>query len=416
MSNFDPAAATAAYLARMTPEEHATAIAYTQGGHWLNLWGWVVALVVAWLIIRSGVLTGVRDRLERRKPRPVLVSFVVGVIYLALSWALSLPWSMYASWYREKAYGLNNQTWSAWLGENLIGAAISTIATAVFLVALYFLIRRAQRTWWVWASGLTTAFIVLGLLVAPIAIEPIFNDYTPAPEGEVRDAVVELAERTNVPSDKIFIYDGSRQSDRYTANVSGVFGTARMAMSDSMFAQGADLAEVRAVMGHEIAHYARAHILWQVGILSLLAVLVFWLTDRLYPVFRRLLGAHRVGPISDPAGLPVLGAVIATLGLLLTPVMSTLTRTFEADADRFSLEHAREPDGLAAALIKTAEYRAPSPSALEEALFYSHPSVENRIRRAMEWKAANLAEAGAGAEPEHAGEPAQESDGSGGLP
>lgn len=399
MSNFDAAAATAAYLARMSPEEHATAIAYTHGSHWLLLWGWVVSLAVAWLIIRSGLLTGLRDRLERDKPRPVLVSLVVGLVYLVVSSVLGLPWAMYTSWWREKSYGLNNQTWSAWLGENLMATAISTVALGLFLVALYALIRKARRTWWIWASGLSAGFIILGLVVAPIAIEPLFNDYTPAPQGPVRDAVVELAERTGVPSDKIFIYDGSKQSDRYTANVSGVFGTARMAMSDTMFAQGADLAEVRAVMGHEMGHYARNHILWSVAILTVLAVLMFWLTDRLYPVFARLLGARRVGPISDPAGLPVLAAVLSTIGLLLTPAMATLTRTLEADADRFSLVHAQEPDGLAAALIKTAEYRAPSPSQLEETLFYDHPSVENRIRRAMEWKAAHMTDAESGAPP-----------------
>ena len=234
---------------------------------------------------------------------------------------------------------------------------------------------------------MTAAFIVIGLVLAPLVIEPIFNTYTPAPDGPVRDAVVTLAKQTDTPSDKIFIYDGSKQSDRYTANVSGLFGTARVAMSDTMFKQGADLAEVRGVVGHEMGHYVRAHILWTVGILVLLSVLAFWLTDRLYPVAHRVLRADRVGDISDPAGLPVLALVLAFLGVLGTPVFATMTRTMEEDADHFSLVHANEPDGLSKALIKTAEYRAPSPSAIEEFLFYDHPSVENRIRRAMEWKA-----------------------------
>lgn len=141
------------------------------------------------------------------------------------------------------------------------------------------------------------------------------------------------------------------------------------------------------------------HSLWMTGILIVLAGLVFWLIDRLFPLARRLLGADRVGDISDPAGLPVLAAIGAVIGLLLTPVTNTMIRLIEADADQFSLVHANEPDGLSKALIKTAEYRAPSPSAIEEFIFYDHPSVENRVRRAMEWKATHPAEPAAGVRP-----------------
>ena len=387
MTNFDPAAATAQWLATLSPQETARAVAYTQGSHWLILWSFLVSALVAWIIVRTGLLVAVRSRIERRRRRPILASFVVAAVYSTLSWALTLPWAIYQGWWREKQYGLTSQAFGGWLGEAVIGAAISVVATALLLVAIYALIRRARRFWWAWAAGVTAAFIVFGLVLAPLLIEPIFNTYTPAPDGPVRDAVVTLAKQTGTPSDKIFIYDGSRQSDRYTANVSGLFGTARVAMSDTMFKQGADLAEVRGVVGHEMGHYVRAHILWTVGILVLLSVLAFWLTDRLYPVAHRLLRADRVGDISDPAGLPVLALVLAFLGVLGTPVFATMTRTMEEDADHFSLVHANEPDGLSKALIKTAEYRAPSPSAIEEFLFYDHPSVENRIRRAMEWKA-----------------------------
>jgi STE24 endopeptidase len=321
----------------------------------------------------------------------VLASFVVGLVYLVFSWVLTLPWAVYASWYRETRYGLTEQPFMGWFVEGLMSAAISTVVMAVVLIAVYALIRRARAFWWAWAAGLTAIVMALGLVVSPILIEPLFNTYTPAPDGPVRDAVVALAKETGTPADKIFIYNGSKQSDRYTANVSGLFGSARVAMSDVMFTKGADLAEVKGVVGHEMGHYVHAHVLWILGVLILLSALAFWLTDRLYPVARRLLGANRVGDIRDPAGLPVLMAVLAFLGLIGTPLTNTLTRTIEADADHFSMVHANEPDGLSKALIKTAEYRAPSPGKLEEILFYDHPSVGNRIRAAMEWKAAHPA-------------------------
>jgi STE24 endopeptidase len=87
-------------------------------------------------------------------------------------------------------------------------------------------------------------------------------------------------------------------------------------------------------------------------------------------------------------------AVIATLTLLGKPIVNTITRATEADADSFSLQYANAPDGLSKALVKTIEYRASSPSALEEVLFYDHPSVEHRVRKAMDWKAAHIADGG----------------------
>ena len=387
MTTIDPAAETARWLATLSPEETARAVAYTQGSHWLILWSFLVSIAVAWILVRSNLLVAIREGMERKKPRPKLTSLIIGFVYVLASWVLTLPWSIYENWFREKSYGLTQQPLTGWLGEAVLSAGISAVFTSLLIMGIYLLIRRARSFWWAWASGLTAVFIVIGLIIAPIFIEPLFNTYTPAPNGPVRDAVVALAEKTGTPSDKIYIYDGSRQSDRYTANVSGLFGTARVAMSDVMFAKGADIAEVRGVVGHEMGHYRRNHILWSVGILIVLAAAAFWLTDRLYPLARRWLGAKYVRDISDPAGLPVLGAVLAVLGLISTPIGATMTRTMEADADHYSLVHANEPDGLAKALIKTAEYRAPTPSAIEEFLFYDHPSVGNRIRRAMEWKA-----------------------------
>jgi STE24 endopeptidase len=387
--SFDPAAATAAYLAQLPPEAHVKAQHYTQGGHWLLLWGFVVSIVSAWIIIRSGVLTKVEQGVERRKGRPFLASLAVAAVFIAFSWLLELPWTVYSNWWREKQYGLTSQAFGGWLGENLMSTAISVVFTALFLALLYLLIRRARRLWWLWAGGLTAVFIVLSMLIAPIYIEPLFNKYTPAPAGPVRDEVVAMAKSVGIPSDKIFIYDGSKQSNAYTANVSGLGGSARVAMSDTMFKKGADIAEVRGVVGHEMGHYAHQHSLWITGIFAILAVAAFFIVDRTFPWFASALNAKGVTGIADPARLPVLAVIMTVLGLIGGPIANTLIREVESDADRYSLVNFNEPDGLSKALVKTIEYRAATPSKLEEALFYDHPAVGVRVRRAMDWKAAH---------------------------
>ncbi|MDP1632120.1 MAG: M48 family metallopeptidase [Caulobacter sp.] len=388
-STFDPAVETAKYLATLPPEAHARATAYTQGGHWLLLWGTVVAVLVSWLILRTGVLVRIRAGIEKTKPRPWLAVLAVIPVLVVMEAVLSLPWSIYADWWRETQYGLTSQALGGFLADHAKGLIISLVMNVVLFSLIYALIRRAPKRWWLWGGLLSSAFLIFFIVAAPVVIEPLFNKYTPAPAGPVRDAVVELAKANGVPSDKIFIYDGSRQSNRYTANVSGLFGSARVAMSDVMFKKDADMAEVRGVVAHEMGHYVHQHSLWLAAAFSLLTIIGFWLVDRLFPMAVRLLGARGVEGLADPAGLPALSAILTVLTLLATPLTSSIVRVAETDADNFSLAAANEPDGLAKALVKTIEYRAATPGKLEEILFYDHPAVGNRIRNAMAWKAAH---------------------------
>lgn len=386
---FDAAAATAAYLATVSPAAHAKAQAYTQGGYWLLLWGTVIGVGVAWLVLRSGVLARLSAGLQRARPRPWLTAFLVFAVYSLMEFVIGLPWNIYANWWRETQYDLTSQAFGGWFSEQVLNLAISTVLFGIIMSLLYGLIRRVPRTWWIWGGGLSMVAILVIMVLAPVYIQPLFNDFKPAPPGPMRDTVVAMAEANGVPHDKIFIYDGSKQSNRYTANVSGLFGTAQIAMSDTMFKQGADIAEVKAVVGHEMGHYVRAHALWRAVPLALFAMLALFLVDRLFPVVAGWVGAGDLKGIADPAAYPVLAIMFTVLGLLATPLTNTVTRLGEADADTFSLERVNEPDGMARALVKTIDYRAATPSALEEALFYSHPSVGSRVRKAMDWKAAH---------------------------
>ena len=386
---FDPAAATAAYLAVLPPEAHTKATAYTQGGHWLLLWSAIVAVAIAWAVLRSGVLVRLRERLERGGPQPWRMSVAVVFVYGLIEAVIGLPWSLYSGWWREKTYGLTSQPLGGWLSEWAIDLAISAVLLSLLLSAVYAVIRRLPRTWWIWGGGITGVGFLTLMVLSPVFIEPLFNDYTPAPPGQVRETVVAMAKANGVPSDKIYIYDGSKQSNRYTANVSGLFGTARIAMSDVMFKKDADIAEVRAVVGHEMGHYVHTHSIWIMLGLSTLALIGFFMVDRLFPAVQAGVPAAGVRGLADPAGYPILSIILTVLGLLATPLQSSIIRIAESDADSFSLQRFNEPDGLAKALVKTIEHRAATPSRLEEVLFYDHPSVGARVRKAMDWKAAH---------------------------
>ncbi len=161
-----------------------------------------------------------------------------------------------------------------------------------------------------------------------------------------------------MPEDRIFVYDGSRQSNNFTANVSGIAGSARIAISDIAF-KGASLDEVKAVTGHEMGHYVLGHVWRTVILMSVLAIVFFFLADRLFPRVARAFGSS--ASISDPTGLPVLFFMVSFFLLLVQPIVNGQIRKGENEADQYSLETVNLPDALATALVKTAEYRNPRP-------------------------------------------------------
>jgi STE24 endopeptidase len=379
---FDPAQATAAYIDSLGPEALAKAAAYTMGNHWMLLWGLVVSAVATLIIVRLGILERVAAKLEQRGS--FLRTWLVGVTFFLISAVITLPWSVWEEWGRERSYGRTSQPLGDFLMQDAIGIAITSVMGALFFVGVYALIRHTGKRWWLWSGGLTAGTVSLVLLLSPVVIEPLFNEYKPVPEGPVRTALLEMADEAGIPHDRLFVYDGSRQSNNFTANVSGVLGSARIAISDVALGE-ASLDEVKAVTGHEIGHYVLGHIWRQVIVLSLLAMLLFFLADRLYPRFARLFGSK--AEVGDPVGLPVLIFTVGLLGMFALPITNTMTRMGESEADAYSLRTVNLPDALAGALVKTAEYRYPRPHPVQEALFYTHPSVETRVRRAMEWKA-----------------------------
>jgi len=381
---FDPNAATARYIDSLGPAALQKAHDYTVGKEWMILWGLLVAAVVTWLIVRSSALDRVEAKLGDKWKN--LRAFVVSFVFFIVSAILTLPWSIYADWWREKTYGRTSQPFSDWLLQLGIATLVTALLGAIFLMFVYWLIRRSGRGWWIWASVLTAIAFAFLSLMSPVLIEPLFNHYTPIPPGKVRDAVVEMAGRAGVPPERVFMYNGSRQSNNFTANAGGVGNTARVAISDVAM-KNASLDEVRAVTGHEIGHYVLKHTWWGILFSTIGAIILFWLVDRLFPWFARKFGSTSVLP--DPRGLPVLMFMFTLFGVVTLPFSNTFSRALEANADMYSLKTENRPDALSTSLVKTAEYRYPRPNRIEEIIFYDHPSVEMRVRTAMEWKAAH---------------------------
>lgn len=379
---FDVQQATDTYINSLGIEALAKATAYTSGSHWILLWGFLISALTTWVFVKYGILNKIDAKLNKKSLW--LRSFVISGAFIFLSSLLMLPWSIYSDWWREVSYGKTSQPIEDFLSQGGISLLLSSLLGGLFFSGIYFFIRRVGQFWWAWSGGLTAVFLSTMMLLGPIWIEPLFNKYTPLPQGEVKEALEVLAKQANINPDRIFVYDGSRQSNRFTANVSGLGSSARIAISDVAL-KSASLNEVKAVTGHEIGHYVSGHIWNLIGTATVLAMVFFYLANVLFSRVSRFIGSTSV--ISDPRGIPVLLLCVSFLTLLAQPVINFVVRQGEIEADQYSYQSVNLPDAMATALVKTAEYRNPRPNAIQEFIFYSHPSVEKRVKAAMEWKA-----------------------------
>lgn len=383
----DPEAATQAYLARLSPEARARSDNYFEGKYWLQLWNALLSVAVLWLLLATRCSAAMRNLSERITRVKAAQTALYVLQFVALTWLISMPLGIYSDFFREHQYGLATQSFWPWFGEQLIGLALSLVLNSLALVAIYGVIRRAPRTWWLWGSGVALLFLMFVMLIGPVYIDPLFNTYKPLQEGAVKESILSLARANGVPVDNVYEFDASKQTTRVSANVSGFLGTAAVRLNDNLLKR-ASSPEIRSVMAHEIGHYALNHVYKMLMAYGILLVAGFafvrwgfaWAQTR----WGERWGVRGVG---DTAGLPLFTAVFTVYFFLMTPVITTFIRTQETEADLYGLNAAREADGFAEVSLKLSEYRKVDPGPMEEFFLFDHPSAHSRIFASMRWKA-----------------------------
>lgn len=387
---FDIEAASEAYMAQLSPEARASSDAYYEGGYWLLLWNVLIALGVAWLLLGTRLSTRMRDFAERRTRYPWLQTVIYAMQYLLLTTLLMLPWAYYEGFVREHQYGLSTQDLAGWASDQFTSLLVMLVLGSLLLAAIYAVIRRFPRNWWLWGAGVSVAFAILLGTIAPVFLAPLFNTYEPLPETPLKAEILAMARSNGVPAENVYWFDASRQSNRISANVSGMFGTTRISLNDNLLNRSSP-ETVKAVLGHEMGHYVLNHVYTQIGFLAVMLVAGFAFVRWGFAWAQHRWGERwGIRGVADTAGMPLIVALLSIFSFAMTPLDNTMTRIAEEQADAFGLDAARQPDGFAQAAVQLSEYRKMKPGALEEAIFHHHPSGWNRIHRAMTWKAQNL--------------------------
>jgi len=343
---------------------------YATGARWLSWSSLAVSLVVAALLgfTRAGA------RLVSRLPGRWWAQVVVAVLLVGLAGRLAtLPFSVLL---RRRALeaGLSTQPWPAYAVDLLKGFAVDAGVTALAVVLLVGLARRLPRLWPAVAGALLAALVLVGSFLYPLLFEPLFNDFTPLPDGELRSQVLALADTEGVQVDDVLVADASRRTTTLNAYVSGFGSSRRVVVYDNLVAttSGVQQREVLAVVAHELAHARHDDVLTG----SLLGA-----AGALAGVGLLALLAGGRGGVADPRRVPRVLALLAVAMLLVSPVENGISRQLETRADVDALRATGDPEGLVALQQDLARRSLAdlTPPAWSQWWFGSHPTTLVRI-------------------------------------
>jgi Zn-dependent protease with chaperone function len=333
--------------------------------------------LLVWLVAGR---TGPPALLRRRARRPALAGAAAGAALSVGLSAVGLPLAA-VSRKRSLDVGLTTQSWRGWAGDVAKAQAIGAVFAGAGGAAAVALMRRFPRTWWAPGAGLAVGFGTVVTWLGPVVLDPIFNRFTPLPEGETRSDVLELARRAGVDVGEVFEVDASRRTTAGNAYVNGLGRTKRVVLFDTLL-RDFERDEVRLVVAHELGHVRHDDVRRFLAMLALLmpaAMLAIALV------------AEELQPADQPPGpaaLPAVALAATLVGLPVRSVANQLSRRVEKRTDQFALDLTGAPEPFIGfeRRITVQNVMEPDPPRWAEILFGTHPTTLERIGAAVAFR------------------------------
>jgi STE24 endopeptidase len=368
-----------------TPAQLSRGEAYASAQRHLGWGSLAVSLAVGLLL----GFTSLGARLTRLLPGPWWVrALLAAFLVLLVGEVVTAPLSLGV---RANALdaGLTDQPLSGWLRDQGVSLGVSWVFAGVLVLLVLGTARRSPRRWPLWTAAAGAVLTVLGSWVYPVVVEPLFNSFTPLPDGTLRTRILELARQEKVPVSDVLVADASRRTTTLNAYVSGFGSTRRVVLYDNLV-EDAPQRETLDVVAHELGH-AQHHDVLTGTVLGAAGVVLGSGLLGLVLSRRRLLDRAGVDDPGQPEAVALL-LVLATVGsLLASPVQNTISRAIEARADRTSLEATKDYAGFQRMQVRlaTRSLSDASPPAWSQFWFGTHPLTLQRIgiARALEREA-----------------------------
>lgn len=291
---------------------------------------------------------------------------------------LGMPLIWYEQFRLEERFGFNNSTQKIWWMDRLKGVLLGMVIALPLLALLVKVVDWMGSWWWLWAWGIMVAFQLILTVLAPVLILPLFNKFTPLPEGDLRERLLRLGERTGFHARSIQVMDGSKRSRHSNAFFTGFGKFRKIVLFDTLIQQLREV-ELEAVLAHEIGHYKKKHIPKMMVASTVGLLVAFFLIAKLaeQPEFYRAFGFE---PGSIVPAFLLFSLLSGVVTFWFSPLANMMSRRFEYQADAYASKTMSEPNSLIGALRKLNEKNLSNltPHPLYSGFYYSHPTLVER--------------------------------------
>lgn len=353
----------------------------------------VVDALVSIVLYGGLLITGRAARLQKTVKRltgntVLQVAIYYGAVAI-LAFLAFLPINFFYSHLVAAHYHLTNMSAFEWLLERIKRFGVNTVIGITYWGIFFLILGRFKRRWNLVLFAILAPLSAFMVFVWPVAVDPIFNKFSPLENGDLRTKIELLASKAGIPGATILVSDKSRQTKQLNAYVTGIGASARIVLWDTII-EKMPQDELLTVVGHEIGHYVLLHIYkgYAMAMVGLFAGLL--LAGRCAPVvLRRLPAKWGTNSLNSLTLIPLIGFLSAPTTLLFSPLESSISRSFEHESDVFALSVTQAPTSLANAFITLGQEDLidPAPPEWIEFWFFSHPSLSKRISFAMSKKA-----------------------------
>lgn len=372
--------AEAARRLRIGEEEMAAALAYARDRYLFGIVrGWIeVAVTLAFLAV--GGLGWVEKGALALGARfgPIAVGLAFFALLGAAGALLNLPFALYHTFRIEERHGFNRQTWGGFFLDRLKGLALAVALGGPLLGILLAIMEKAGPAWWLYGWLAVSGFSVLTAWIYPTLLAPLFNRFSPLPEGELKDAIRALAERTGFRASGLFVMDASRRTTHGNAYFTGLFRDKRIVLFDTLL-EALGTREIVAVLAHELGHFKLHHVRTRLLLGVLSTGILFYALGLCLPL-TAFYTAFSLQPSSYGA-LVVFGLWFGPLEFLLQPLENAISRRHEFAADSFAVARGVAASDLGEALLKLREKSRllPLSHPLFSRVYHSHPPLLERL-------------------------------------